>query len=177
MKKYFVITVLMIASCMIIYAEEPDELDSRLFRELKAEHKLTDAQTYELLGLTYLQEGDSERAAIYFNEAVSLDPILYLSWYNLGLLNMDMDDPEYYFEEAIEVNPEFSPPYYWLASYYCKAKKKTESIKYFEEYLKVADKDDPQEKDRIEMAGYFIKEMKAGNDDYNSIIEKALSGK
>jgi len=96
-----------------------------------------------------------------------------LSWYNLGLSNMD--NPEHYFKNAIKADPGFSPSYYWLASYYCKHKKKTESIDYFERYLQVVNENDPQEKDRIEMARYFIKEMKAGNIDYNSIIGKAMS--
>ena len=97
---------------------------------------------------------------------------LCLTWYNRGLSNMD--NPERYFKNAIKADPQFSPPYYWLASYYCKAKRKEESIEYFEKYLQVVDENDPHQKDRIEMAGYFIREMKAGNDDYNSIIEKAL---
>jgi len=101
------------------------------------------------------------------------DPALCLSWYNLGLSNMN--NPERYFKNAIKADPEFSPSYYWLASYYCEHKKKKESIYYFEQYLQVADENDPQEKDRIETAKYFIKEMKAGNVDYNLIVEKAFS--
>jgi len=86
-----------------------------------------------------------------------------------------MDNPEREFKNAIKADPQFSPPYYWLASYYCKAKQKEESIECFEQYLQIVDKNDPQEKDRIEMAGYFIRELKAGNGDYNSIVGKALS--
>lgn len=161
----------MLSICLMGYAQgEQDNVDPTLFDQLKAEYHLTDAQTYELLGKVYLKQDKDAEAEEYFNKAVSLDTTLYLSWYNLGLISMD--NPEQYFKNAIKANPEFSPPYYWLASYYCKHRKKKEAIEYFEKYLQVADKN---EKDRIEMARCFIKEMKAGNDDYNSIIGKALS--
>jgi len=86
-----------------------------------------------------------------------------------------MDNPEREFKNAIKADPQYSPSYYWLASYYCKAKRKKESIEYFEKFLQVVDERDPQQKDRIEMAGHFIRELKAGNGDYNSIVGKALS--
>lgn len=98
---------------------------------------------------------------------------LCISWYIRGLGHMD--NPEREFKNAIKADPQYSPPYYWLASYYCKTKRKKESIEYFEKFLQVVDERDPQQKDRIEMAGYFIRELKAGNDEYISIIGKALS--
>ena len=98
---------------------------------------------------------------------------LCLTWYNRGLSNMD--GPESDFKNAIKANSKFAPPYYWLASFYCRAKREEESIEYFEKYLQVVDKNDPQEKDRIEMAGYFIEEMRSGNMDYDSITNKAMS--
>jgi len=116
------------------------------------------------------------------NDQVSIDlsalkerceKTICLSWYNLGLSNMD--NPERYFKNAIEADPQFSPPYYWLASYYCKTKKENESIEYFERFLRVADKDDPEEEGRIETAKFFIEELKAGDIDYNSIVGKAMS--
>lgn len=172
MKKIILLIAIM-NICLVGYARgEQDIADPTVFDQLKAEYHLTDAQTYELLGKAYLRQDKDAEAEEYFNKAVSLDPNLYQSWYNLGLLHMD--NPERYFKNAIKADPQFSPPYYWLASYYCKSKRKKESIEYFEKFLQVVDENDPQQKDRIEMAGYFIREMKAGNVDYNSIIEKAL---
>jgi len=173
MKKTILLIAIMIICLMGYVRGEQDEADSTAFSQLKAEYHLTDAQTFELLGKAYLRQDKDAEAEVYFNKAVSLDPTLYLAWYNLGLLKMD--NPEHYFKESIKANPEFSPPLYWLGSFYCKVKRKKESIEYFEKYLQVADKNDPQEKDRIGMAKCFIKEMKSGNDDYNSIIGKALS--
>ncbi len=150
-----------------------DEADPSVFSQLKAEYHLTDAQTFELLGKAYLQKDQDAEAEEYFNKAVSLDPNLYQSWYNLGLLHME--NPEHYFKEATRANPKFAAPLYWLSSFYCKRKMSKKSIENFEEFLQVVDKSDPQEKDRIEMAGYFIKEMQSGNVDYNSIVDKAMS--
>jgi len=98
---------------------------------------------------------------------------LCIDWYNRGLNNMN--NPEREFKNAIKADPTYSPSYFWLASYYCKAKRRQESIEYFEKFLQVVDVEDPQQKARIETAGHFIREMKAGNCDYNSIVEKAMS--
>lgn len=103
------------------------------------------------------------------------DPATYLSWYNLGLRDLDNPVCERDFKKAIKANPKFSPPYYWLASYYCEHEKIAQSIDYFEHYLRVADENDPQEKDRIKWAGYFIREMRLGNTDYDSITDKAMN--
>jgi tetratricopeptide (TPR) repeat protein len=98
---------------------------------------------------------------------------LCMAWYNHGLKNMD--NPESDFQNAIIADPKFAPSYYWLASYYCKAKRKEESIECFKKYLQVVDKNDPIEKDRIKTARFFIKEMRAGNIDYDLIVEKSMS--
>jgi len=173
MKKIFYL-VLIISICFMTYARgEQDETDQAVFSQLKAEYHLTDAQTFELLGKAYLRQDKDAEAEKYFNKAVSLDHTLYLSWYNLGLINMG--SPESYFKESIKANPKFAAPLYWLGSFYCKRKMNKESIECFEKYLQVVDKNDSQEKDRIEMAGHFIKDMKAGNMDYASIVGKALS--
>ena len=135
-----------------------DDQDMQLFEAVKQEQGLNNAQTYELLGRIYLNQEKWEKAVASFNEAVRLDPKLYLSWYNLGLLHMD--NPELYFKKAIEADSKFAPSYYWLALYYYKQGRATESVEYFEGYLKVVNKNDAIEKDRIKAAGNFIKEIK-----------------
>lgn len=172
--KKIILLIAMINVCLAGCARgEQDEADSTVFSRLKAEYHLTDAQTFELIGKTYLRQDKDAEAEEYFNKAVSLDPTLYLSWYNLGLIHMS--SPEYYFKEAIRANPRFPAVHYWLGSFYCKVKRTKESIECFGKFLQVADTNDPQEKNRIEMARCFITEMKAGNDGYISIIGKALS--
>ncbi|MCX5706011.1 MAG: tetratricopeptide repeat protein [Candidatus Omnitrophica bacterium] len=171
----------MVCLCVNAYAQDcggnidRPRVNSELFEELQNRYSLSDSETYELLGRTYLEMDNVKMAEYCFQVAVQLNPSLYLSWYNLGLINME--DPVSYFKKAIKANPKFSPPYYWLGLYYCKSKDNSGSLRYFAQYLNIADKNDPQEKDRIEMAGYIMGEIKAGNIDYDLIMEKAISRK
>ncbi len=123
------------------------EDENQLFVELKKQYRLTDAQTYELMGMTHLEMDRVDRAEFYFKKTVTLDPRLYRSWYNLGLINMD--NPEIFFKKAIEANRNFAPAHYWLASYYDNCDNRIEATKYFREYLNVVDRNDPLEKQRI----------------------------
>jgi len=127
-----------------------------LFQEIKTKHKLDDAQTYEVLGMAFLKQDFGEKAIICFERAVQLNPTLYLSWYYLGLINID--NPERFFNKAIEANPKFALSYYWLAIYYQQNNKQFESVKFFEKYLQVVDKNDPQEKQRIKVAEEAVEE-------------------
>jgi len=173
MKNLFIL-IAMINVCLVGHARgAQDEINPTVFSQLKAEYHLTDAQTYELLGKAYLRQNKDAEAEVYFKKAVNLDHTLYLSWYDLGLLHMG--SPEYYFKEAIKANPKFPAVHYWLGSFYCKVKRTKESIECFGKFLQVVDTNDPQEKDRIKTAKCFIRELEAGNDDYISIIGKALS--
>lgn len=149
-----------------------DKIENNLFIQLKEERKISDAETYELIGNVHLHENRGGRAVLNFSKAVALDPKRYMSWYNLGLLTME--NPEQCFKKAIEANPSFAPSYYWLASYYCKGNKSHESIKYFDLYLKTAKKDDPAEEERIRCAKIFINQMQTGETDYDIITEKSL---
>ncbi|MDD3662155.1 MAG: hypothetical protein PHG63_03760 [Candidatus Dojkabacteria bacterium] len=97
-----------------------------------------------------------------------------LEWYNRGLENMA--NPEDEFKNAIKADWTFPPSYYWLAYYYCRVKRTKESIEYFEKYLQTVLEDYPQEISRRKTAKHFIREMKAGNTDYDSIVEKSLRG-
>lgn len=97
---------------------------------------------------------------------------LSMSWYNRGLNNLS--NPEREFKNAIKADPKFAPPYYWLAYYFCRVERIKESLEYFEKYLQVADRNDPQEKSRIKTAEHFVKEMRAGNTNYDSIMEELV---
>jgi hypothetical protein len=97
---------------------------------------------------------------------------LCIEWYNRGLNNLS--NPEYEFKNAIKADPKFAPPYYWLAYHFCRVERTEESIEYFEKYLQVVDRDDPQEIQRLKTAECFVKEMRSGNVDYNSIVEASM---
>jgi len=76
-------------------------------------------------------------------------------WLNLGLCNME--NPKPFFKKAIEVCSGCALPYYWLGMYYCNSGKETEAIDMFKKYLKLVDKNDPQETARIKAAKDYIK--------------------
>lgn len=161
-----------------VFAENAKEtaewakLDERLFFSIKQEQRVDDAGAYEILGRTHFQENRYDRAAFYLKKAIDLNPKLYLSWFYLGLINMNK--PEEYLKKSIEINPKFAPSYYWLASYYCRAGRLDESVKYFKKYISAAG-NEPMEKDRVIMARGFIEEIKNGEKDYESISKKLMS--
>lgn len=146
-----------------------DRIDQFLVKKIKAESGKSDAQVYQELGLTYFRQENFDRSFMYFNKAVGLDPKAYWAWYYLGLLNLG--NPEDYFKKAIQANPRFAPPYYWLGRYYCKKKNIKESRKFFEDYVKIA-KSDTDEASRVAIATQFIALMKSGETDYDRILRK-----
>jgi tetratricopeptide (TPR) repeat protein len=97
-----------------------------------------EAEICQSIGLVHIREENWERAAAYFKKAVHLNPNLFWSWYNLGLLYVDTEVGNSYLRKAIEVNPGYPPPYYWLAYCYCRKKKDKEAILLFKKYLQVA---------------------------------------
>ena len=129
---------------------EWDRQDMQLFEDTKKEHNMDDAETYQVLGVAFLQQRYTDKATICFERAVQLDSELYFSWYHLGLLNMDA--PESYFKKAIEIDPGFYLSYYWLASYYKQSDKKQEAQRYFKLYLETVDRNDSEEQGRIKVA-------------------------
>ena len=151
-----------------------DKIDYHLFTTIKQEKGLSDAETYELIGRTHVQENRPDRAVINFGKALGIDSNRYLSWYYLGLLTMD--NPEECFKRAIKEKPDFPDSYYWLASYYCKNNNPKESVRYFEAYLTVV-KSSPDEVGRIKAAKGFIEEMKKGEADYNIIVNNMIAKK
>lgn len=130
--------------------------DMQLFEELKTDHNLDDAQTYQLMGMAFLKNDFFEKASACFEKAVELNNNLYLSWYHLGLINMD--NPELYFKKAIDANPQFPLSHYWLGMYYKHNERKPETIECFKKYLEVVDRNDSNEEARIVVAEQEIKE-------------------
>jgi len=96
-----------------------------------------------------------------------MDPELYFSWYNLGLMDPDAEEGRDCFKKCIKSNPAFPPAYYWLGYSLCRNKRDKEALPIFEEYLKAA-KDDPKEKDRFIFASKLIKELQTGKEGKNS---------
>lgn len=150
-------------------AGDLDKIDQFLFKKIKTESGKDDSSIYLELGLSYFKQENFNRSFIYFGKAVAVNPKAYWGWYYMGLLTME--NPEGYFKKAIEANPRFAPPYYWLGRYYCKKKNTKEAIKFFEDYMKKA-KGDPEEAPRIQNAMQFVELMKSGETDYERILRK-----
>ena len=135
------------------------------------------AQAFEKLGYYYSQQGehkDDKKAVICFRQAIKLDPKLHHSWFALGLNRME--HPEPYFKKVLALKPNYAEAYYWLASYYLRAKRISESIQYFKGYLGVVDNSAPTEQSRIKTAKFDIQQMEKGITDYDVIAENQING-
>jgi len=145
-----------------------DKLEYYLYRELKAQHPdESEAGILQAVGYTIMKSNNRwERATIYFKKAVELDGKLYFSWYSLGLINIDTEEGYSYFEKAVEANPNFQAPYYWMAYYRCKNREDKKAIPLFQKYLEIA-KDSKDEEGRIKIAEEVLKDLLSGKESEN----------
>ena len=150
-------------------AKDLDKIDQFLFKKIKTESGKDDSSIYMDLGLSYFKQENFNRSFLYFGKAAAINPKAHWAWYYMGLLTME--NPEGYFKKAIEANPRFAPPYYWLGRFYCKKKNTKAAIKFFEDYMKRA-KGDPGEAYRIQNAMQFVELMNSGEIDYEQILRK-----
>jgi len=144
-----------------------DKIEHHLFKDLKEQGGKSDAEIHQAIGYALLKTDNKwERATARFKKALKLDPSLHFSWYNLGLIYIDTEEGNNYFKKAIEVKPDFAPPYYWLAYTYCRMRKDKDAIPVFEKYLDVA-KGDPNEIGRIGVAKKVLEDLYAGKEGEN----------
>jgi tetratricopeptide (TPR) repeat protein len=156
------------------YSQESDKevdwerIEYHLYKTLRSENPETsEAEIHQAVGYAFLKSDNQfERAAVRFKKAVAMDPKLYFSWYNLGLINADEEKGRNYFKKCIEVKPDFSPAYYWLGYSLCRQRRDKEALPVFEKYLVVA-RGDPQEKDRLKFASKLVKELRCGKEGKN----------
>lgn len=144
-----------------------DKKETEFLEALKAtQDDNSDAQLHQVMAYWLLESDNQwERAAVHFEKAVESDPTLYRSWYGLGLIYIGSDKGNEYFRKTIKANPNYPPPYYWLAYGYCRYGKNKEAIPLFEKYLEVATKENSDiESDRSEVARKVLKELRSGKD-------------
>jgi tetratricopeptide (TPR) repeat protein len=169
MRSLFVLILLLFLVIPSAYSKDNNEsidwneVDYYLFDVLKDDYKQSDAEIYQAIGFVHIKRENWERAATYFKKAVTLNPKLYWSWYNLGLLNIDTEEGNNFLKKAIEADPGYSPSYYWLGYSYCKNKKDKEAIKVFRKYLDVAE-DVPSEAPRYKRARKIMSELFSGRE-------------
>ncbi|MDP2923318.1 MAG: hypothetical protein Q8O30_06340 [Candidatus Omnitrophota bacterium] len=153
----------------VIYAEEQqqvdwDKIEKALYEELKATSDKSDAEIHQAIGYSLLRsENQWERATVHFKKAVGLDPKLYFSWYNLGMINADTEEGYNYFKKATEAKPDFPSSYYWMAYYRCRNREDKKAIPLFQKYIEVA-KGDKQEAGRIGVAEEVLQDLLAGKE-------------
>ena len=136
-----------------------DVADARLIKRLEAQTGADKASLYQTLGFSYFRQENFDRAFLYFNAAVQVNPRLYWSWYYMGLL--DPEDAETCFKKAIVANRDFAPAHYWLGRHYGKRGMFEEAIRAFEGYLKSA-WSDPNENARTDEVRELLRKLRQG---------------
>lgn len=174
MKKPFILLILALLLTTCVYSfgqdspkivdntEELNEIDNNLFNTLK-ESGQSEAEICQWLGVLHINKENWERASTYFKKAVSLNPRLYLSWYNLGLLYIDTEEGNSYFKKAIDAEPDFPASYYWLAFVYCRNRQNKEAIRTFKKYIELAESI-PSEATRYKKARQVLAELLTGRE-------------
>lgn len=102
-------------------------------------------------------------AKIYFGKAVQSDPKLYMSWYYLGLLNIDNQSGYDYLNKSVVIKSDFPIPYYWMAYYCCRMKQNQKAILLFKEYIEIA-KGRLGEEERLKAANEALQELLSGKE-------------
>jgi tetratricopeptide (TPR) repeat protein len=145
-----------------------DSMEEELYSSIKEQGQgHSEAEIEQTMGVGLLDADNQwKRAEKHFKKAINLDPKLYWSWYNLGLIYIDSEVGMEYFRKAIETKPDYAPPYYWLAYNYARDGKFNEAFPTWEKYLKVAksgsNKEIKNEKERIKFATEAVKEIRSG---------------
>jgi len=146
----------------VSFAEETvdfSKIEGALWQRMREEGRST-AEFHMTMGMTYAEFGEEERAIDHLKEAVALDPGLFMAWYRLALFYLGEPQGEGYLKKAVEANPSYAPPYYWLAYQYCRDGHDGQAREFFESYLKVAQ--EPDESARILTARKALDELRSG---------------
>lgn len=152
------------------YAVEPvGQYEQDIYDVIKIQHQdLSEAEVQQVMGFAMMKDKKWDRAETYFKDAVKLDPKLYKSWYNLGLINIASLKAYEYFGQAIKANPDYSTPYYWIAYNKTREGKFKEALPLWRDYLGVAGKEiargNKNEQERVEVATEVVKEIRSGKE-------------
>lgn len=122
-----------------------------------------DAKTCQRAGLNLFEQNYWDEAQVYFIKALNLEPKLYMSWYCLGIINIDKEKGYADLKKSAEIKPDFAPAYYWMAYYQCRNREDQKAIPLFKKYLEVA-RDDLRETDRIEIAREVLQDLLTGRE-------------
>jgi len=127
----------------------------------KARPLASEAEIEEVLGHTLLSANNQwQRAEVHLKRALQLDPKRCLAAYDLGLVYIDTPEGIVYFKKAVEADPTFSAPLYWLACASVRSGNDSGAVHYFERYIAVARGE--EEEARIETAKAVLAELRTG---------------
>lgn len=162
MKRIFLVLAVLILFGASGWCEEPmdyDKLESQVWETIERGGD-SRAQFHQVMGRTYADSGEQDRAVEHYKKAVELDPTAHMAWYYLGLVDIDNEKGLECLKKAIEVKPDYAPPHYWVAYNYARNGDDENAIKYFEGYLKVAS--GANEEGRISTATRALEELRSG---------------
>jgi tetratricopeptide (TPR) repeat protein len=134
-----------------------------------------DAKFFQTLGVGIFNTGDWPLAEFYFKKAVKLDSKLYLSWYCLGVLNIENEEGYNYLKKSTAIKPDFPGSYYWMAYHWIRKGEDKKAISLLNQYLKLA-KDEIKERERMVTANEILQDLLLGREGKNlKMIRKSGS--
>lgn len=122
-----------------------------------------DGKVYQTMALDYFKQRNWPEAQTNFKKAIKSDPTLYQSWYHLGLLNLENQEGYNYLKKTVEIKPDFSVPYFWMAYYHCRLHEDKEAIPLFRKYIVLAE-NEPGEEVRLKSSKDVLQELLSGKD-------------
>lgn len=120
------------------YYAKKDYKKAKKYLEGILDHKDINDRVYQMLGNTYDNMGDSEKAIETYEAGIKLFPKSGNLYLEMGVMQMGKDDFNralYYWEKGIEVAPGFSSNYYWAAKIYCSSTEEVWGMIYGEIFM------------------------------------------
>jgi len=166
-KIFFLVIVLLIVGCSHPRAKKQKIDPNKPYQTVEFNNFRSsnedDAKVLQTMGVDYLNDRNLAKAMDCFNNAVRLNPKLYLSWYYLGLLNIGSENSYDYFKKAAEAKPDFPNSYYWMAYGQCRKRDDQKAVQLFKKYIELA-KNNPEEAARVRAAEKALEELYSGKD-------------
>jgi tetratricopeptide (TPR) repeat protein len=179
-KKHLIAVIAFFLLHAIVLAAEQSaadwaNIDVALYNKFKSQGS-EEPEIFQAIAYAHFYNENWSRAESYFKKAAQLDPNLYWSWYNLGLINIHTEEGFGYFKQAALANPEFPTPYYWMAYYRCRIREDNKAIPLFEQYLEIAKgKHEDSEQARIAMAEEVLADLLAGREGHSLSVMREKS--
>lgn len=99
---------------------------------------LEKAQSFHLLGLSYKENKEYDKALINFKKAIKIDKMFYKCYYDIAIVYDKLKKHElslFYLQKVIKINPNFSEALFSMAQYYRKTKNERKMKEYLQKTL------------------------------------------